>query len=129
MPSSVTESLRNSSDMHQSADRPTSVYITRLTVAVWPPNSHATMSKRNRPTLPQLIPPTIASTSAIRSIIMQMAPLKMFSPIFFPAEIKLYIVSKLDTNKSDFNIGYNKKVNMLAKEPCKNLLKIYILKL
>ena len=36
MPSSVTESLRNSSDMHQSADRPTSVYITRLTVAVWP---------------------------------------------------------------------------------------------
>ena len=30
------------------------------------------------------------------------------------------------TNKSDFNIGYNKKVNMLAKEPCKNLLKIYI---
>jgi hypothetical protein len=75
MPSSVTASLRNSREMHHSAASPTRVYTTRLTVAVWPPNSHATISKRNSPMLPQLSPPpagysaeTIAAAAKTLSI-------------------------------------------------------------
>ena len=67
--SSGSASLRKSREMHQSAARPTSVYITRLTVAVCPPQIHATISNLNRPMLPQLMPPIMVRISAMRSII------------------------------------------------------------
>ena len=93
MPSSVTASLRKSREMHHSAASPTRVYTTRLTVAVWPPNSHATISKRNSPMLPQLSPPTMANISAMRSIIMGKTPL-LFYRGYFPRIAEKYAFDK-----------------------------------
>ena len=93
MPSSVTASLRKSREMHHSAASPTRVYTTRLTVAVWPPNSHATISKRNSPILPQLSPPTMANISAMRSIIMGKTPL-LFYRGYFPRIAEKYAFDK-----------------------------------
>ena len=69
MPSSVTESLRNSSDMHQSADRPTSVYITRLTVAVWPPNTGNANNVRNVNTDGSLNNNNANNTNGVRPVL------------------------------------------------------------
>ena len=65
---SDAESPRKSSEMHHAAESATMIYTIRLRTAPCPPNIHATRSKLNIPTRPQLSPPMISSTSASLSI-------------------------------------------------------------
>ena len=67
-------SSRNSSEMHHAAESATRIYTIRLMTAPCPPKNHATRSKLNIPTRPQLIPPIISSVSASLSIHIKFPP-------------------------------------------------------
>ncbi len=73
---------------------------------VWPPNSHATMSKRNSPMLPQFRPPIMASMSAMRSIIMPRSLLFYLTSSFsLPEAVRKYSFDKTSAPSTAFALA------------------------